>query len=234
MRGKKRQILRGKLVKPIDNVDLSFVLREKQEQQRVARARYQSAAEPLLREPAIAGYELETVGELEREWTNYKSAVPILLRWLPMAKYDALREDIVRTLTVRLARPEAAAPLVDAYRTESNEHVKWAIGNALSVVADDGIFDDIVDLVTARQHGRAREMLCFALGNMKNPRAHDVLMGLLDDDEVAGHAIRPLGKLKVLKARSKIETFTSHPKAWIRREAKRALEKIDRVAESST
>jgi len=34
--------------------------------------------------------------------------------------------------------------------------------------------------------------------------------------------------LKAKQARSDVEKFLTHPKAWVRREAKKALKKIDR------
>jgi len=38
-----------------------------------------------------------------------------------------------------------------------------------------------------------------------------------------------LGKLKAEKARPYIERFLDHPKAWVRREAKKALAKLDKA-----
>jgi hypothetical protein len=105
--------------------------------------------------------------------------------------------------------------------------VKWDIGNALSYVANDSVFEDIVELVTDRSHGHDRQMLAPALGNMKNPKAVDTLIDLLDDDQVAGHALRPLGKLRATKARSKIERFLTHNRSWVRHEARLALKRID-------
>jgi len=72
-------------------------------------------------------------------------------------------------------------------------------------------------------------MLALSLGNMKNQRAEDVLIDLLDDDEVAGHAIIALGKLKSKKAYPAIKRFLIHPKSWVRNEAKKALAKIDKA-----
>jgi len=95
------------------------------------------------------------------------------------------------------------------------------------VVADDSVFDDIVALVKDKRHGRAREMLAVALANMKNPKAVDVLIELLDDEEIAGHALSALRKLAPPEAREAIEPFVNHPKTWARNEAKRALKKID-------
>ncbi|MGH9243237.1 MAG: HEAT repeat domain-containing protein [Acidimicrobiales bacterium] len=74
---------------------------------------------------------------------------------------------------------------------------------------------------------------------MKDPKAVDVLIGLLDDPDVEGHAVVALGNLRAESARDRIEPLLEHPKTWIRQEAKRALAKIDkaaakRAAESST
>jgi HEAT repeat protein len=69
------------------------------------------------------------------------------------------------------------------------------------------------------------------MGNMRTPEAVDVLVRLLDDDEVAGHAIIGLGKLKEERAARHIRPFLTHPKSWVRQEAKRSLAKIEKAAE---
>lgn len=212
----KRPRRRTYIVTPInriDNVDLTFINRRAREHEEAAIRAYHEAADPLLAELAQAGFPVRSVGQLHHEWKSYRAAIPILLRWLPRVSYDALRQDIVRTLSVKEARPLATAPLVEAYEGEPNYGLKWAIGNALEVLADASVFDDIVRIVRDKRHGKAREMVAMALDNMKNPQAVDVLLDLLDDDEVAGHAIIALGRLKV--------------------PAKRALAKIDRAIEKA-
>jgi len=163
---------------------------------------------------------------------NYKGAIPILLYWLTRIDNLAVKEEIVRALSVPWAKPTAAPELITAFLQDSADSIfsyKWAIGNALSVVADDSVFDDIVRLVRDKEHGRAREMVAVALGNMKNPQAVDVLIDLLQDEEVAGHALIALRKLRPLKARPYIEPFLNHPTTWVRKEAQKAIEKIDKA-----
>jgi HEAT repeat protein len=63
---------------------------------------------------------------------------------------------------------------------------------------------------------------------MGDPRAGEALRGLLADDRVAGHAIIALGKLKARDAAPEIEPFLRHETAWVRKEAQRALKKIDK------
>lgn len=94
------------------------------------------------------------------------------------------------------------------------------------MLASDEVFEEIVQLVQDKKHGKAREMLAMALGKMKNPKAVDVLMSLLNDEVVVGHALIGLRKLKAGKARTLIEPLLHHPKAWVRKEAKHALKKM--------
>jgi len=179
-----------------------------------------------------AGVQVKSVFDLVNTSTPYPGAIPVLIGLLSTVKEGWIKQGVVRALTVKEARPVAAKPLIREFRRETDDRLspKWAIGNALSVVADDSVFDDVVDLVTDRRHGKAREMLAVTLGSMKNPRAVDVLVGLLQDDEVAGHAITGLRKLKAVQARTAIQPFLKHPKAWVRREARKALNAIDRAA----
>lgn len=175
--------------------------------------------------------QVERVEDLYRKPIDYRAAIPVLLKWLPLVSNLDVKETLVRALTVKWAKPVAARPLIEEFRKapETEElGLKWAIGNALSEVVDASVFDDIVELVRDRRHGRAREMLAVALGNMKEPRAVDVLIELLDDEEVAGHALWALRKLAPPEARSAIERFVDHPETWVRNEARRALAKIDK------
>lgn len=180
------------------------------------------------------GIQVSSIYELVNSKSPYPRAIPVLLSVLPNVKNRRIKEGIIRALTVKEARGTGAAKtLIAEFRQYGNDasysNLKWAIGNALSVVADDEVFEDIVDLVRDQKHGQAREMLALALANMKNTRAIDVLIELLNDEETAGHAIAALGKLKATKARPSLERFLNHPKAWFRKEARRALDKIDRA-----
>ena len=69
-------------------------------------------------------------------------------------------------------------------------------------------------------------MLALALANTKSERAVEVLIACLEDPDVAGHAVAALGKLKAKKAEQQLQRFLTHPKAWIRQEARKALERL--------
>lgn len=205
-------------------------VKSREQQRQLAVQANRRAAAPLLAELADAGFKVESVGELFNRKLNYEKVIPVLMRWLPRISNSDVKQDIARALSVEWAKGSAAL-LIDEFRKAEDGNplgVRWAIGNALAVVADDPVFDDLAELVQDPQYGRAREMLAVALGNMRNERATAVLMDLLEDEELAGHAIMALGKLKAAVARPKIERFLDHPRAWVGKEARKALASIDR------
>lgn len=189
-------------------------------------------------------HDLEAVGVVVTDaWdlvnaktAQYPTAVPILLDWLahldsrvPDADRPRLREALVRALTVKTARPDAAPLMIELFKQASDAGragEAWAIGNALSVVGDDSCFDELAALASDRTAGTARQMIVHGLGGSRHPLAVPVLIRLLEDDDVAAHAAIALGKLKAAAARPALEALLAHRRPLVRREAKKALAKI--------
>lgn len=194
-------------------------------------AQNQEASKPVLADLSLAGLDVDWIEDLYNKRLDYQRAIPILLHWLPRVENPAVKEAIVRALSVPWARrTEAPVLLVEEFRrAKSDLGLNWAIGNALSVVADDNVLSDIVGLIRDKTYGKAREMLVVALGNMRSPDVKYILIELLDDKDLAGYAIMALGKLKCKEARPFIERFLNHPKSWVRKEAKKALARIDKT-----
>jgi hypothetical protein len=225
----KKDLAAEELMRQLQN-DPEHLARVKrlEEQRSDSLDRTRLALAPVIRDLREAGLTVGSLDELRRKKTNYNTAIPTLLKWLSRVADEGAKNSIVRALSVPWARPIAAPPLIAEFRRtpESESGLKWAIANALSVTADDMVFSDIVELVSDRQHGKSREMLALALSNMTDTHAIDVLIELLNDDLVAGHAITALGKLKAYKARPSIERCLTHPQAWIRRKAEKTLAEL--------
>src|SRR5215218_1475862 len=169
---------------------------------------------------------------------DYEAAAPILVRWLQLVRDPVEKEVIARSLTgVKTASSEAARAIVAEFRRADMdaETQKWAYGNALATLADAEVADDLLELLADRRHGSARQMLCDALKRTKDPRAPDALTELIDDDEVAGHAIlalRSYGPKSAIphlrRARPKLEAVLARPTASVfaKRQARKALERL--------
>jgi HEAT repeat protein len=159
-------------------------------------------------------------------------SVPILLEWLPRIGDRRVKEAIVRSLSTKHARGLAAPVLIEEFKKAKDDPLglQWTVGNALEVVADRSAFTDLAALASDRSYGRGREMVVVALARTGDPDAPDVLIRLLDDPEVAGHALVALRKLAPVEARPHIARFVNDQRAWVRKEAKWALARIDKKA----
>jgi hypothetical protein len=199
------------------------------------RRRYREAAAPVLAELADAGFAVDTVGQLRRSGIRYTAAVPILTRWMSRVDYRELQEDIVRSLAVPWAREAAPALLAefragDPSQDPPDTSPRWVVGLALSAIADRSLADDLIELAADPRWGAARGMIVQELGKTGDPRTVDVLLNLLDDTTVSTDAIIGLGKIGEAAARPALERFLTHPDSWIRKEAKKAVARIDRKA----
>lgn len=186
------------------------------------------ASKPVLAELARAGFKVDSISDLYINRLDYRKAIPLLQNWLPKVKNRAVKEEIVRALSVPWAKGEKSSKLLIAeFNTQvSDPLLQWVIGNALSVVADESVLNDICELIQDKLHGKAREMLVVALGNMELSKVEPFLIELLDDEDLVGYAIMALGKLKSKKAYPFIERLSTNRKSWIRKEVQKALRKI--------
>ena len=109
-------------------------------------------------------------------------------------------------------------------------NLRCVIGNALEVVGNDSVFDDLAALAEDRRYGRAREMIVLGLRKFKRPEAIDILIRLSDDPDVYGPAVAALAKMKAPAARKVFEAKVGDERAWIRKEARKGLERLDQLA----
>jgi HEAT repeat protein len=200
------------------------------ETQRRRREQASNDSMALRAELAAMGVVVESVSDLYLRRLDYRAVIPVLVRWLPVIDNPAVKESVVRALTVRWAKPSAGPALVAEFVLTPDIYdrgLRWAIGSALAEVADDSVFDDIVAIAENPRWGRSREMVVEALGNMRDHRAIEVLRRLLSDKDVAANAIRALGRLRAGDAREDISAFLRDDRAWVRKAATQALQKID-------
>jgi HEAT repeat protein len=140
-----------------------------------------------------------------------------------------IKEGVIRALSDPAGQGVAAGPLLQEYYrivasgSDPDGMLRWAIGNALSVVAEDSVSEEVINLATDRSQGRCRQMVVVALSRLPSQKAVPVLLSLLSDREVVGHALIALRNLKAPEAIPHIESFLADPEVWIRKEAERAL-----------
>ena len=183
---------------------------------------------PLMEELRAAGFDQMTLDELRTSRREYASAIPILVRWLGRIDAANAKESIVRALSVPWARGIATRPVLDEFHRAPREWVgyRWAIGNAMEVIADESVAPEILSIVGDPAHGTARQMFVLALGKLRYRESVPTLIQLLSDEDVAGHAAMALGQMGAAEAVTELERLASSAKPWVRKEASKALKRI--------
>lgn len=173
---------------------------------------------------------VNTIADLLYQPINtYKKAVPILMEWLPKIAYKSAKEDIARTLSTPWAKPEASKALIKEFKRIGEENsLNWAIGNGISITAMESDVDDLLEIISNKKYGTSRQMIVQYIYKFKDPRIVTKLISLLDDEDVQGHAIYALGRLKSKIALNNIKTFLTDSRTWLRNAAKKSVEQIER------
>jgi HEAT repeat protein len=177
---------------------------------------------------------VNSIYDLVNSNENYPEAIPILVDMLPKVKSDRIKEGVARALTVRNAGEVVAKALIKEFQnykvsTESEEYTKWAIANAIFEVSDDSFYEDIVNLIKNKQYetGMIGGMLVKAVAKMKNPLKKEILLDLLTNDDLKGYVIIELGRLKYKEALPQIKNYLNCEEEWVRKEAIKAIKKIE-------
>ncbi len=175
------------------------------------------------------GIEITNIYDLVNSGKRYAAAIPILSSLLKKGIDDIkVKEGVIRALTVKDAAGVANKVLIEEYNQipKNETSLRWAIGNAFYTIITNEDAENILQIVQDRENGISRQMFVAALGKIKSKQSEIVLIKLLDDFEVAPHALDALGRLKSKKAKEKIEILLGHKNKLIIKEAERALKKI--------
>jgi hypothetical protein len=130
----------------------------------------------------------------------------------------------------RLHVYDPAYPQNDDRLRFREDSLKGLVFNVLLWHARPSILEHIVHLATDASHGHTRFVLCEALRVSDPDRAAQHLIALIEDPDVGAYAMVELGRLRYAPARPLIENFLDHPIDWVRREAKKALRRLDQAA----
>lgn len=181
-----------------------------------------------------AGFPVRSIDELRESGERYEAAVPILLNSLHETSDLGALQAIVRALSVPWAKCDALGPMIVLFETlpigmgPRHESLRWAVGNALYELWDDRKFADFERLVRRQEFGKAREMVALGFSRSKRRRdAREVLVSLMSDPVLSGHALKGLRKMKATVKRESLQPFVEDGRAWVRRDARALLNYAD-------
>jgi hypothetical protein len=144
---------------------------EREAKRQAFEAQLKAEGQPIVADLRTIGLAVSSVWDLVNSSACYPAALPILLKHLRRPYHPRSREGIARALTVQEAEGIAGGPILDALRTEEMHEVRWALANALTIVADPSNADAIARLIDDPRYEDVRERLRQALKNLRPPAA---------------------------------------------------------------
>lgn len=175
---------------------------------------------------AVEGVCVSSVFDLVNTKGEYTQAIPVLIEFAEAGLRDPLiMEGVVRALTTRHAKGKANKALLALFHGTSMDNVslKWAIGNAIKAIITPDDLSGVLEIVRDKRHGITRQEFVAALAPIHSPAVDGVLVELLDDEDVAAHAMEALRKRRSVTGVSKARRLLEHPKTVIRKEAEKYL-----------
>lgn len=120
----------------------------------------------------------------------------------------------------------------------NHESLAWALGESVRQTLrkhrrlrnDARLWDTIERVAADPAVGKGREPFVMLLGQYGGRSRSALLLRLLDDHQIVGHALYALRLLGVPDAETQARTLLTHRRSWVRSEAKKYLKKIGAAA----
>lgn len=140
-----------------------------------------------------------------------------------------IKEGLIRALTFKNASKYAAKKIIEEFLSINDENYQWVCGNALGTMINKQNEKHLLLIAKDKSFGQSRQMIIANLWQCElSPKVVDLLIQLLKEPDVCGHAIEALKKIKSKRTRPYLELFLDYPITWIRNNAKKAIQSIDK------
>ena len=187
-------------------------------------------AEPILQ--ALAAHGIRATGidaSLEPYLPLPEPAVEIFLEYLPKVSDIRVKDMMVWYLRTTKVRFDATV-LTQVFDTETSMHVKWVIGETIAHLRPRGIEEWLAATLRNREHGKARQMLCFAAARLlPKEEARKILVEVFDD--MPGHAAGGLRTVGGADELAFLKSQEPHPTRCVRKAIASAIRGIEKRLE---
>ena len=141
-----------------------------------------------------SGYNFNSIYDLMLLDEKDKNIVPVFLKYLKLFELD-IKKHLVRFLGVKGFVSASKFLLEEFHKTEDFDY-RFTIANTLSLIQDENILEDLIEIIENRMYGEARIPIIYRLYKFKNFQLEKVLVKLLNDKEVSEVAEYSLNELK--------------------------------------
>ncbi len=169
--------------------------RQREEDRRRQEEEQARAEAPIVQALREAGVSVASVWDFVNATIADARSLPILLEHLQRPCPEAVREGIARAMAVPGAK-FAWPALVKLYRQEGEKRTRDGLAVALSNIADDEVFEELIGLARDPQQGESRLLLLNAFERLGHAQARKALMELGADPGLQKEVQRILRRLK--------------------------------------
>ena len=141
-----------------------------------------------------SGYNFNSIYDLMLLNEKDKNIVSVFLKYLKLFELD-IKKNLVRFLGVK-GFVSASKFLLEEFHKTKDFIYRFTIANTLSLIQDENILEDLIEIIENRMYGEARIPIIYRLYKFKNFQLEKVLMKLLNDKEVSEVAEYSLNELK--------------------------------------
>lgn len=182
---------------------------------------------PFLQELRELGYIFEIPDQVKGFLPKHKAIIlPIAIRYYQQVKHFNEKDYFMSFFHFKGFEEVIPMLLVDFY-SDIPQLTRNFIGDTLYQIRSKKYVGDYLKIIANSEYSHSRQMVVLLVGKLKVENAIPILIKLLDDEDVRGHAIAALGEYKKVELRKHFERFQDNKNSFIRREALKALKKLE-------
>ena len=220
--------------KDINNPDLiaKLIRTEKAAEEQYYRDNPDSLIPKFEEELRTLGFEFEISNQSFKFMPKYKKVIlPIAVKYYQLAKEKAKpneQQHFLRFFQFKGFDEVVPLLLQDFHNEEPQSLTCWFIANCLYQIRAKKFINEYLEIATNKAFGQNRQMIILLLGKLKDDSAIPTLIELLEDEEVRLQVICALGDFKKDDFRCHFNRFLSSDNSGWRKQAKVALEKLNK------
>ena len=162
---------------------------------------------------------------------NKKIILPIAIKYYQEAKKLGKRNEQEHFMQFFYYKgvEEVVPILLEDFKSPGIRDIdRWSIGDCLYQIRSKRYIDEYLDIISNVEYGQSRQMLILLIGHFKVDKAVPILIDLLEDESVRLHTIGALGCFEREEFREHFERFENSNHSGCRREARKALKRLNK------
>ena len=175
------------------------------------------------------GYEFEILDQVKLFLPKHKKhIIPIAMQFYTQTNLERDKRYFLGLFHYKGFEDCIPLMLVDMYSADVSISIKSLIAENLRVIHSSKYIDDYLRILSMKELGDVRNPIIVLVGDFKVEQAIPMLISALDEEKnITTNALDALGKYKRSELRMYFEKYLNHKNKYYKREAKKALQKLE-------